>query len=63
MAGAAIDLRWNDVAPLTGLGGQDHAFRGCEYRTQLYVVHGPDGTAAADAVDRARLVGPEVALL
>jgi hypothetical protein len=39
------------------------AFGGLEYRTQLYLVHWPDGTAAADAVDRTRIVAPEVALL
>jgi len=39
------------------------AFGGLEYRTQLYLVHWPDGTAAADAVDRMRIVAPEVALL
>ena len=39
------------------------AFCGREYRTQLYVVHWPDGAAAAAALDRSRLVAPEVALL
>ena len=39
------------------------AFRGHEYRTRLYVVHWPDGAAAADVLDRSHLVGPEVALL
>ena len=39
------------------------AFRGRAYRTQLYVVHWPDGAAAANAIEGRRLVGPEVALL
>ena len=39
------------------------AFGGLEYRTQLYLVHWPDGATAADAVDRTRIVAPEVALL
>jgi hypothetical protein len=39
------------------------AFGGVEYRTQLYLVHWPDGAADADAFDRTRIVAPEVALL
>lgn len=37
-------------------------FGGRELRTRLYVVHWPDGTADAAALD-GRLLGPEVALL
>ena len=39
------------------------AFGGREYHTQLYVVNWPDDAPAADAVERDRIVAPEVALL
>ncbi len=54
---------------MIGFGGDDprlagvrRAFGGRELRTRLYVVHWPDGAAAAAALD-GRPVGPEAAVL